>query len=289
MKKMVWFTLCLTCLVALSAQVQILSPRLHEQIGLSEDMSIRDVAQTLDQHYRQIKQTASRTHKVLSDTLQTDFKNHFHLGGIADSTRVKDVPLSLDDIYQFYSLRAYGYNDFSEIGAVCFMLKVPFNVIADSLNLNTRIAEHKKATIRSTYHEVLDIERFKEKYYSERMIFSSKVLLMSMSMALLAFFIISFVVSQLVIFSKVNKVEEKLPSVITSVGKVIAAKKSDLSDIQIAAVIAAIHKLKTDTEEQDEVISSWRYVNISMWRASGKANFPSTAYNLLKRNNRGKR
>jgi len=287
MKKMVWLTLFVTCILALSAQQY--TPKLHSLLDLNDDMSISEVAETLDTHYRQIKFAKSRTSKTLSDTLVVDFKNTFALRSLPDSTAIKDVPLALDDIYQFYCLRAYGYNDFSELGDVCFLLKIPFNVIAPPLNLNSQIPEHKKATIRATYHETLDIEEFKNDYNKNRMVFSSKLLLMSMSLVFIALCIISFVISKIVIFTKVEKVEERLPSVITSVGKVIAAKKSDLSDIQIAAVIAAIHKLKTDTEHEDEIISSWRYVNINMWRASGKANFPSTAYNLLKSKIRGKK
>jgi len=287
MKKIVWLTLCVTCIFALYAQQH--NPKIHAQIGLNEDMSISEVAETLDTHYKQIKFVNKRVSKALSDTLVADFKTSFSLKATPDSTAIKDVPLVLDDIYQFYCLRAYGYNDFTPVGDVCFLLKIPFNVLAEPLNLNTQNPDHRKATIRSTYHETLDIEQFKDEYHKERMVFSSKLLLMSMSLVFLALCVISFVISQLVMFSKVKKVEEKLPAVITSVGKVITAKKKDLSDIQIAAVIAAIHKLKTDTEHKDEELNSQRFLHISMWRATGKANFPSTAYNLLKSKIRGKK
>jgi len=272
MKRLTIFILCLTAFTWCHAAERIYCERLHHQIGLHPDMKINEVVYTLQMEL-------------------SDFKTQFNISQAdqnAEHNTIAYYGIPLDDIYQFYSLKRYGYNDFSTIGEVCRLLKIPFNVLAKPLNLNAQDTNHKNATIREIHHEVLDIEDIKAHYNTNRLVFSSTVLLMGMSLVLMALIVIAFVISQIGIFGKVKKVE-KLPSVITSVGKVIAARPKDLLDHNIAAVIAAIHKLKTDTEEQDEVISSWRSVNINMWRASGKAEFPSVKHNLLRQINRGKK
>jgi len=273
MKRLTIFILCLTAFAWCFAAERIYCERLHHQIGLHEDMKINEVVYIL-----QIELSEFKTQFNISPDDQD-----------AEQNTIAYYEIPLDDIYQFYSLKRYGYNDYSTVGEVCRLLKIPFNVMSKPLNLNAQDPNHKNATIREIHHEVLDIEDIKAEYNTNRLVFSSTLLLMGMSLVLIALIVIAFVISQIGFFGKVKKVEEKLPSVITSVGKVIAARPKDLVDHNIAAVIAAIHKLKTDTEEQDEVISSWRHVNINMWRASGKAEFPSVKHNLLRQINRGKK
>jgi len=281
MKRIIIFILCLTAFAWCLAAERIYCVRLHHLLGLHEDMTINEVVFTL----------ASQLSEKQQIDL-ADFKEQFHISpeeSDAEHNTIAYYEIPIDDIYQYFSLKKYGYTDLSTIGDVCRILKIPFNIMAEKLNLNARDVNHKNVTIRELHREVLDIEDIKIEYNDNRLVFSSTVLLMGMSLVLMALIVIAFVISQIGIFGKVAKVEEKLPSVITSVGKVIAARPKDLSEVNIAAVIAAIHKLKTDTEEQDEVISSWRHVNINMWRASGKAEFPCVKHNLLRQINRGKK
>jgi len=253
--------------MVLIAQDTTFSPKLHEIYGLDLSMSIATVSDSLSIPVEEIMA-------------------HFQLN-VRDPSLVnlslRRHNINIDDVYQFYNMRNFGFNDYSTIDEASKFLQIPYIKIAEYLNLDTQDAENRLRTLRDLHIETIDMLAFKERFLEEKMGLSAVLTILGMLASLMALSITAIAISQLSYFKGRTKETEPKPITITTpVGKITPATSENISSDAIVAVIATIHKLNLEIEKENKMFMTWRRADISMWHASGKVNMPTQQYFALK-------
>jgi len=260
------FGILLTVSLYSQATGVALSPRLHGKYNLNENMSIQSVADSLG---------------IPLD----EFKTHFHLS-LRDSSidvfSLRRHNISVDDVYQFYNMRKYGFNDFTQISEIITHLQIPFMKLAEYMGIGARDAAIRTRTLRDLQKETLDMIDYQKRFQEDMLQVSSTLTVLGMLAALIALSVTALVISQLVHL----KNKEPMPKpIITAAIPVVKSEpevKENINSDSVVAAIIAIHRLNADVEKENRAIINWRRASISMWQASGKVQLSAQTYNVLK-------
>jgi Na+-transporting methylmalonyl-CoA/oxaloacetate decarboxylase gamma subunit len=243
-----------------------LPPRLHEQLGLYPEMSISSVCDSLG-------------------FALSDFETRFQLrldDPDLDRFTLAEHDVSLDDVYQYFTYLEYGFDDFTTLGEVALIIKVPLNELVKYLRLNP-LNDNSGVTIREARAEALDILDIMDNFNENTLEFLSTIILLGMGVVFVALIVTSVIISQSAFFSKKTEIMEKPAVAQTAVGEISTVSADYLREDDIAAVIAVIHKLKMDHVSETKIMLTWKRANVTMWRASGKIEMPTSKYNIMKR------
>jgi len=273
MKKIYILLLISFCVSVLFAQdaVTTFSPKLHEIYGLDLSMSIATISDTLS---------------IPVEEIMAHFQLNVRDPNLANLS-LRRHNINIDDVYQFYNLRNFGFNDNSTLDEASRFLQIPFIKIAEYLNLDAQDSENRSRTLRDLHIETIDMLEFKERFDSEMMGLSAVLTILGMLASLLALTITALAISQLThLKGKTKEAEPKPITITTPVGKITPATSENISSDAIVAVIATIHKLNIEIEKENKIFTTLRRANISMWHASGKVNMSTQQYFALRNNRR---
>lgn len=269
MKKLIIVLFLVSLSVFLLAQdSNPLSPRLQERFEISENNELQFVSEKIN---------------ISLDSLKTHFKLNLRDASI-NRKSLKSLGINVNNVYQFYNLHTFGYDDSYSLESICLLKNIPFKKMSEYLNLDPQDVNNRSRTLRDLGVEALDIEDMEKRFKDERIDFSSTLTVLGMSVVFVSLILTSLLISQLVHLNRKNEKKESKPTHISSpVGTITTKYPENLSSDAVVAVIAAIHKHKQETDEENRIMLTWRRANISMWHASGKVEMPNSVFKAIKK------
>ena len=252
-------------LVAEEVKSETVMLSLHERFNITENMDL---------------QTATSILEISLDELKHDFKMNPNDPKI-NKQSLKVLGISPDKIYQYYNLKNFGYDDYTTIEKVCLLKNIPFKKMAEYLEIDPQEVSNRTKTLKDLGVNAQKINELEKRFDDNILDFSSTLTVLGMSVVFISLILTSLLISQLV---HLNKKKETKVATTSPIGKISTKNIEDLSSDAVIAVIAAIHKHKIDTDEQNRIMLTWRRANVSMWQASGKVEMPNSTFRTLKNN-----
>ncbi|MCK9329759.1 MAG: OadG family protein [Candidatus Cloacimonetes bacterium] len=241
---------------------------LREKYGITDNLSLETVAETIGISVE-------------------DIKNHFHLS-VSDiklnKQSLKTLGISIFNLQQYYYLKNVGYNDYNTLESICLLKNIPIKKMSEYLNINPQDSSNRSKTLIDLGINVPIFEELEERFDENILDFSSTLTVLGMSVVFLSLIITSLLISQLVHLNKKKDKKETKATLTSPIGKISTQYIENLSSDAVIAVIAAIHKHRIDTDEQNRIMLTWRRANVSMWQASGKVQMPNSSFRTLKNN-----
>jgi len=175
----------------------------------------------------------------------------------------------------------YNFNDFSTLYDVSQILNMPFKSVAEFLNLNAQDASNRNKSIRDLGLETLDMPSYYERFKSEKHNFISVLTVLGMTVTFSALILIVIIVSRLTLMDR--KTQKKI-STSSPIGTISSVDPGVLNfEDAVVAIIASIHKFKSEIALDHKILLTYRRIDVSMWQASGKLEMPNKHYKSIKK------
>ncbi|MCL2065305.1 MAG: OadG family protein [Candidatus Cloacimonetes bacterium] len=244
---------------------QTLPPKLHSMYELEGNHSIRYVTDKLDiPLYRFIPyfRINTRDPRILESSLTSQ-------------------GITVYQVYQLYSLDKFGFTDDSTILEVSQRFNIPFKKLANYLELNPQDLGNRAMTIQESGYEAMDMIQYLERFQHERLNYISTLTVLGMLVVFSALILVALVVSHLTIFEPKKLAPIKIA---TPVGT-ISTQQNEFTNLEdsICAVVAAVHRFKSEIAIDHKILLTYRRIDVSMWSASGKTEMPNKHFNLLRK------
>ena len=254
------------------------SPKMHEKFNFNINMNIVQIVDSLNVSFRKFN---------VEEISIEDFKSHFGVNfrdpALANQSLRRNEITNIDEIYQLYNLRRFGFNDQNTLNDVSRFLQIPFIKLAEYLDLNAQDPANRFLTLEDVNIESIDMMELLERFQQEKLLLSSALTILGLLASFMALSVTALAISQLKHLKSKAKISEPKPITITTpIGKITPAAGERISSDAVIAVIASIHRLNSEIEKENKLFMNWRRANISMWHASGKVNMPTQQYYALK-------
>ena len=247
----------------------LLPPKLHTEYALDTNMTVQDVTEKMG---------------IPSERFKSFFKLNPRDTRVDTSTLASNN-IFLDDVYQLYFLDKYGFNDFTTLLDVSLVLEIPYKKLAGYLNLDQQDIRNRSRNVRDLGLESFDILIYREMFKKDSMNYISTLTLIGIFVVFLALVIVATLVSKLTVFNTTKKDAVTVKKIDNM--NIIAAEKASSEFLNyedaIVAIVAAIHRFKSEIANDHKILLTYRRIDVSMWQASGKIETPNRQYNLIKK------
>ena len=257
-----------TFLSADDTQFIQLPQKLHLKYNLDTSMTVQEVAETLN--------------------ITTDrFKEFFQLNprdARVDTSTILSHNIFIDDIYQLYCMDRYGFNDFSTIFDVSRILGIPYKKLAVYIHIDQQDVNNRTRTLRNLGLETLDLLAFEATFKHDTLNYISTVTVIGVTVVFLVLLLIASLVSRLVLLDKKVVTGKKVTNIANmNISAPKAASDNFINyEDAIVAIIAAVHRFKSEIANDHKILLTYSRINVSMWQASGKIETPNKQYNMMK-------
>ena len=243
----------------------IVPPKLHAEYGLESSMSIQQIANRMD---------------IPLNMFKIYFRLNLRDTRIDDST-LSSQNISIDEVYQYYYMEKYGFNDFSTLIEVSKYLHIPFKSMAKILDIDPQDSKNRSLTVRDLGYETLDMLQYEDEFNDRMLNYNSTLTVLGMCVTFTALILVAFIVSKLILLS--DKKTETV-KVSTPIGT-ISSKDPNILNFEdaVVAIVAAVHKFKSEIAIDHKILLTYRRIDVSMWQASGKIDMPNKNFQPAKK------